>query len=95
MDSRTVRSGRAKRCAYQPTGLIADMGSVRARKAVRRGAIEPEEGPKTPHRAFMQEQNAPVRTTRTSRRIPGAKGREPVRRGAPRGPAGPHPCRTR
>ncbi len=39
----------------------------RAREGVRRGAIEPEEGPKTPHRAFMQEQHAPVRATRTSR----------------------------
>ena len=35
--------------------------SVRAREAVQRGAIEPEEGPKTPHRAFVPGQNAPVR----------------------------------
>ena len=89
------RSGRARGCVRHTRAIGTVNGSVRAREGVRRGAIKPEEGPKTPHRAFMQEQNVPVRTTRTSRRIPGAKGREPVRRGAPRGPAGPHPCRTR
>ena len=37
-----------------------------ARETARRGAIDPEAGRKTPHRAFMQGQRAPVRATRTS-----------------------------
>ena len=41
--------------------------SGRARKEVRRGAIDPEVDPKTAHRAFGQGQNAPVRGTRTTR----------------------------
>ena len=45
-------------------GCSADAGwSGRGRETVRRGAIEPEEEPKSPHRAFVQGQNVPVRTT--------------------------------
>ena len=52
-------------------------------ETVRRGAADPEEGRKTPHRAFLQGQNAPVRATRTSRPLargtgPGALGAEAV-----------------
>ena len=43
-------------------GCLADAGRPgRAREAVRRGAIEPEEEPKTPHRAFAQSRHRPDR----------------------------------
>ena len=41
-------------------------GAPGALETVRRGETDPETGRKTPHHAFVQGQNAPVRATRTS-----------------------------
>ena len=56
-------------------------GAPGAPETVRRGANDPEQGRETPHRAFMEGQNTPVRATRTSR--------PPRFRGGRLWPAGP------
>ena len=72
---------REARARWGFRGCPVDTGrSGRAREGVRRGGIAPEEEPKTPHRAFVQGQDAPVRVARTS---------PPRSRGGRLRPAGP------
>ena len=55
-------------CALQGfrAGAGRHRGAPGALETVRRGEVDPEVSRKTPHGAFVQGQNAPVRATRTS-----------------------------